>query len=409
MAEARIAVSPAKVFARPTADQLWLGPSQQAALSRLSGTARIRALLGPASCGKTTLLHHLAFRAGSDAVVLHLKGPKEDAAGVLATLLLNAGLASWDLSEIEQRNLLSVFVQQRRSQGRRVLVVVDDAHGFQPAAWEEIERLLAFRVEQRPAIDLLVSGPASLAERLPPDATPSGIVRHILEAPSESDLSSYLDWRLARFEMGDVFTPVASQMIVRLSEGRFGAIDVLCQMSLLLRRQMRTPRVDARLARRAITSLAARQAAKGLHVGEIAGSKSETLPGVCLLVSRDGKVLDEVTLTQRTLLGRSEHNDVCLPSPYLSRHHAAIVGTPEGYYIVDLNSANGLALNGRRVERAVLNDQDVLTMGPFKIKVQMSEWVPDGDPLPEDTSLADTAMLPPAATPGAHSRVRRVK
>ena len=55
-----------------------------------------------------------------------------------------------------------------------------------------------------------------------------------------------------------------------------------------------------------------------------------------------------MTLGQRTLLGRSEHNDVCLPSPYLSRHHAAIVGTPEGYYIVDLNSVNGLCSTAGR-------------------------------------------------------------
>jgi pSer/pThr/pTyr-binding forkhead associated (FHA) protein len=95
------------------------------------------------------------------------------------------------------------------------------------------------------------------------------------------------------------------------------------------------------------------------------------------------------------LLGRSEHNDVCLPSPYLSRHHAVIVGTPQGYYVVDLNSVNGLVLNGRQVERAVLCDQDVLTIGPFRMKVQIPEWLAEGNPLPESQSLADTALMPP--------------
>jgi type II secretory pathway predicted ATPase ExeA len=412
MAEARLVVSPAKVFARPTADQIWLGPAQQAALSQLSRPARTRALLGPTSSGKTTLLNHLGARRGADGVVLHLKGPKDDATGVLATLLLNAGLAPWELSEIEQRNLLSVFVQQRRSQGRRVLVVVDDAHLLQPAAWDEVERLLAFRVEQRPAIDLLIAGPPSLAGRFAssPRASDSEIVRHTLEAPSQSDLSRYIEWRLTRFDMSDAFTPVASQMIAHLSEGRFAAVDVLCQMSLLLLRQLRVERVDARVARRAIANLAARQSAKvGAHDAPAALDSRETTPPACLLVSRGGTTLDRITLTQRTLLGRSEHNDVCLPSPYLSRHHAAIVGTPDGYYVVDLNSVNGLALNGRRVERAVLSDQDVLTVGPFKIKVQIPEWVPRVEPLPEEASLVDTAMLPPPATPDTPSAVRRVK
>src|SRR5215831_16613597 len=60
MAEARWLVSPARVFARPTADQIWLGPAQQAALSQLSKGTRIRALVGPPSSGKTTLLNHVA-------------------------------------------------------------------------------------------------------------------------------------------------------------------------------------------------------------------------------------------------------------------------------------------------------------------------------------------------------------
>jgi pSer/pThr/pTyr-binding forkhead associated (FHA) protein len=126
------------------------------------------------------------------------------------------------------------------------------------------------------------------------------------------------------------------------------------------------------------------------------------------LVSRGGQILTRVTLGQRTLLGRSEHNDVCLPSPYLSRHHAVIVGTPEGYYVVDLNSVNGLALNGRLVERAVLYDQDVITIGPFRMKVQIAEWLTPGNPLPEAESLIDTAVMP---APSAHTpaSVRRVK
>jgi pSer/pThr/pTyr-binding forkhead associated (FHA) protein len=120
-----------------------------------------------------------------------------------------------------------------------------------------------------------------------------------------------------------------------------------------------------------------------------------------IVVSRGGKVIARVALGQRTLIGRSEHNDVCLPSPYLSRHHAAIVGTPEGYYLVDLNSANGVFVNGRRVERAVLCDEDLLAMGPFRLKVQVPEWLTEGSPLPEEPSLMDTAVMPQQADENA--------
>lgn len=404
-------VSPARVFARPTADEIWLGAAQKAALSQLSRPAHIRVIVGPASCGKTTLLQHLSAQLHSGAVVLQCRGPKEDAAGVLASLLLSAGLAPWDLSEIEQRNLLTVFVQQRRAQNRHVLLVVDDAHNLEPPALEEIERLLAFKVEKRPALELLVAGPAAVAQRWQEarDGIKAGAVLvHGLDAASQEDLIGYLDWRLGRFEMQSLMTPMALQMIARLSGGRYAAADVLCQMSLLLLRQLTLDRADARVVRQAMTTLVARQSAK-LETDKPRGSRPEVdaPPHGHVVVSRGGKVVSRIALGQRTLIGRSEHNDVCLPSPYLSRHHAVVVGTPQGYYLVDLNSVNGVLLNGRRIERAVLCDEDVLGIGPFRLKLQVPESLTQGSPLPDDASLADTAVMP---QPGEESTaVWRIK
>jgi len=400
MGETRRLVSPARVFARPTADQIWLGPSQQTALSQLSKPARTRLLIGPPSSGKSSLLNHIAARPGADAVLLACRGPKDHASEVLASLLLSAELGPWELSETDQRNLFTVFVQQRRSQGRRVVLVIDDAHLFRPAAWEEIERLLSFKVDQRPALELLLAGPPSLGEEfklVPPVVLqPSDVLIHRLEAPTQDELVDYIEWRLQRFDMGPVVTPVAGHMIARLAGGRYAAVDVLCQMSLLLLRQLSLERVDARVARHAVAALATRHAAKLEPAPDAEPDQGVNVPPQgYLLVSRAGKVLTRIMLGQRTLIGRSEHNDVCLPSPYLSRHHAVIVGTPEGYYVVDLSSVNGLQVNGRPVERAVLCDQDLLAIGPFRLKVQIPEWLAQGNPLPEAESLADTAVMPP--------------
>jgi type II secretory pathway predicted ATPase ExeA len=399
------------VFARPTADDIWLGPTQQAALSQLSRGAQIRLLLGPSSSGKSTLLTHLATRLDPKAVVLQCRGPKHDATAVLASLLLSADLGAWDLSEIEQRNLLTVFIQQRRSQGRRVFFVVDDVHSIKPAAWEEISRLLAFKIEKRPAIEILVAGPTSTAQHFQKEDGPrdGGVLVHNLPHASSEDVIGYLDWRLSRFEMRDVLTPVAAQVMARLSGGRYAAADVLCQMSLLLLRQLNLERVDARVVRQAVAALSARQGAK-LETSAVAESKEqlESPPQGHLLITKSGKILARATLGQRTLLGRSEHNDVCLASPYLSRHHAVIVGTPEGYYLVDLNSVNGVVLNGERVERAVLCDQDVLSIGPFRLKVQIPDLLTEQSPLPEADSLAETAVMP-SSQPEENTAVWRVK
>jgi hypothetical protein len=202
---------------------------------------------------------------------------------------------------------------------------------------------------------------------------------------------------------------VALQMIARLSGGRYAAADVLCQMSLLLLRRSALERADAHVVRQAVATLMARQSAK-LEADRPRGAEHLAVdrpPQGYVLVSRGGKVVSRVALGQRTLIGRSEHNDVCLPSPYLSRHHAVIVGTPEGYYLVDLNSVNGVLLNGQRVERTVLCDEDVLGMGPFRLKVQVPEWLTQGNPLPEEPSLTDTAVMPPQ--PQENTALWRIK
>ena len=399
MGETRRLVSPARVFARPTADQIWLGPSQQTALSQLSRPAPIRVIVGPPSSGKTTLLQHFGTRLYDNAVVLHCRGPKDDASAVLASLLLSADLAPWDLSEIEQRNLLTVFVQQRRSQNRRVVLLVDDAHTLKASALEELERLLLFKVDKKPALELILAGPTSVAKywRNAQDRLELGdVLVHGLMPASQDDLVGYLDWRLSRFEMQSFMTRVATEMIARLSGGRYAAADVLCQLSLLSLRQSSIERADARVVRQAVATLVARKAAK-LETGppHDAEQRLDAPPQGYIVVSRGGKVLTRITLGQRTLIGRSEHNDVCLASPYLGRHHAVIVGTPEGYYLVDLNSVNGVMLNGRRVERTVLCDEDVLTVGPFRLKVQVPEWLAHDGALPQGESLVDTAVMPP--------------
>ncbi len=175
-----------------------------------------------------------------------------------------------------------------------MVLVIDDAHLFRPAAWEEIERLLSFQVDNRPALELLLAGPPSLGEEfeiLPPAVQRSDVLIHKLETPTQEELVDYIEWRLERFAMGALVTPVAGHMIARLAGGRYAAVDVLCQMSLLLLRQLSLERVDARVARQAVTTLATRQAAK-LEVAPATESDSQGVnvpPQGYLLISRDGR------------------------------------------------------------------------------------------------------------------------
>jgi hypothetical protein len=288
---------------------------------------------------------------------------------------------------------------------------VDDAHLFEPGAWLEIERLLTFKPDRQPALELLLAGPpallALLQERDVVLRTNAPAIE-TLPAPSVDDIVAYLNWRLERYAMTARITAAAKETIAAQSAGHYTAANVLCQLALLLANRNGEGTVDGSVVRDAVATLVARHA----HPAQSKPASKSVTPRVAhqayVLISRDGRVVGRKKLGNRTLLGRSEHNDIALPSPYLSRHHAVIVGTPEGYYIVDLNSVNGMTLNGRPLTRAALCDDDIVSIGPFRLKLQMSDSLNVGNLLPTASDLlADTAVMPPPEQ--SESAIRRVK
>lgn len=405
-------VSPARIFARSTAGTIWIGPKQQAALKHISGKALLKVLLGPPSSGKSTILRQFQ-QTGEDAVVLPISGPQHDAAGVLATLLAAAQLGPWNLSEVEQRNLLTVFVQQRSLQGKRIFVCIDNVSTFSPQAWEEIERLRLLQFAGRAIVELAVVGTEADAARAPLDAllhesaTSAIEAVHFLSSPTDHDIAGYIDWRLSQFESPNHFAEDACRLINCLTQGRFSFVNILCQLILMEHQREPVATIDAGMVKKAAASLAALkdQAAKSDTI-ELKQLREDSCPAGAapgrLVVSCNGSVISEIVLNGRLLIGRSKDNDLYLPSRFLSRHHAAILPTPDGhYYIVDLNSANGVLVNGKLVSRGVLYDRDVIGLGPFRLKVKLNDvpardvTVPGAD-VPEET---DRMPIPAYAAP----------
>jgi pSer/pThr/pTyr-binding forkhead associated (FHA) protein len=67
---------------------------------------------------------------------------------------------------------------------------------------------------------------------------------------------------------------------------------------------------------------------------------------------------------RRTVIGRSKDCDIQLADPNISRRHAELRRSDVGdWQIVDLNSTNGVKVNGRRVANARLSPGDEITLG----------------------------------------------
>ena len=70
---------------------------------------------------------------------------------------------------------------------------------------------------------------------------------------------------------------------------------------------------------------------------------------------------------RRVVIGRSKECDIQLEDPNVSRRHAEVRQEGTAYWIVDLESTNGIEVNGRRLKRAKLEDGDTVTLGSTEI------------------------------------------
>ncbi len=71
------------------------------------------------------------------------------------------------------------------------------------------------------------------------------------------------------------------------------------------------------------------------------------------------RILDK----NRAVVGRSRDVDVQIEDPNVSRRHAEVVQQGSTWWVIDLGSTNGVEVDGRRVQRARLDDGTSFVIG----------------------------------------------
>ena len=68
-----------------------------------------------------------------------------------------------------------------------------------------------------------------------------------------------------------------------------------------------------------------------------------------------------------TRLGRHLENDVVFHEEFLSRYHAEIILEYGQYVLYDKNSTSGTHVNGKKIDRCVLNSGDLISLVNIQI------------------------------------------
>ena len=210
------------------------------------------AVTGEVGTGKTTLCRTLLRRLGHEIEVAFLFNPKLSARELLEAILIEFGVEKRGDSTREVVDELNHFLLERRQQGRRVLLIIDEAQGLPPDTLEQIRLLSNLETETEKLIQILLLGQPELDE--------------LLESPDLRQLRQRIGvrWRLAplsRQETGDyvrhrlrisadasrdhLFHEDALRTVYRASRGIPRLVNLVCDRALLSAYADGSPTVDA--------------------------------------------------------------------------------------------------------------------------------------------------------------------
>ena len=141
-----------------------------------------------------------------------------------------------------------------------------------------------------------------------------------------------------------------------------GALE---EREFLIRRLERSESNNANVLGRIQTSI---EWLGSAPVGQASGAAAPSPGWSAELIRVDGGQPTTHVLSRRTRIGRAAGCELQIDSSSVSRHHALVLVGPRDAIIEDLNSTNGVIVNGRKVTRHLLSDGDALTLGEIQFR-----------------------------------------
>jgi type II secretory pathway predicted ATPase ExeA/septal ring-binding cell division protein DamX len=234
------------------------GATLEALLYAITHDEGIVKVTGEVGSGKTMLCRVLVERLPKSVETIYLANPslsRDEILHVLATDL-----------QVESRNervtILLRALQERLiklyAAGRRVVVLIDEAHAMPVETLEEVRLLSNLESNRHKLLQIVLFGQPELDEHLAA-ANMRQLKERIthsfrLEPLVRSDVESYIDFRMraAGYRGPNVFASPAMRLITRASEGLTRRINILADKSLLAAFADGTHQVGAKHARAAI-------------------------------------------------------------------------------------------------------------------------------------------------------------
>jgi type II secretory pathway predicted ATPase ExeA len=331
-------------------------------------------LQGPPLSGKSTLIRHLVQALDDRQEYAVVDGTGLTTTTLLESTLREFGYEAEFSTDNELLSMLRVFALHQAATQYPPLLVIENTHRLNPSALRALCTLAELKCTRKNrlvsalkivlvsdrSLDSIIEAPAMapVAQRV--------AVNYPMRPMSCDDAKEYLREKLRRAGSRVPEYVFPNSVCVELWDASGGWPGVLDRIAMLALSRADSLPVSI--------SAIERPTLPHSDWDERSISQLEQALGAIpdppkLFVTKDGETIRELTFKQpRLLIGRSEHNDIAIPSRFVSRHHLLLVRHGSTTFMMDLNSSNGTFVNSKRVSNHVLIDNDIITVGNHRIK-----------------------------------------
>jgi putative secretion ATPase (PEP-CTERM system associated) len=227
----------------PDPEYLYLSRVHSEALDSIRYGIESRAgfiiVTGEIGAGKTTLLQSILQRLDDRTVIARIVNTMLDPRELLEAIALDFGLTDVSKSKAVLVRDLGMFLVEQRRQGRRPLLVIDEAQNLGPQALEEVRLLSNLETEKSKLLQILLAGQPNLRDTIASSELEQFrqriAVSYHLKPLAADETAAYINFRLEHASLGEPvrFPNDACTLIHEVSGGVPRVINVVCDAALV--------------------------------------------------------------------------------------------------------------------------------------------------------------------------------
>jgi type II secretory pathway predicted ATPase ExeA len=331
-------------------------------------------ITGEIGSGKTTLLQSFLNELEDDVVYAVVSQTQLTPTEFLQAVLTEFGFKPFEQRKVELLDTLNMFLIEQYSEGKKVVLIVDEAQNLSKKVLEEIRLLSGIETHKEKVLRIILAGQPELKDKLDSPKLKQLMqrvrLRFHIESLDRREMREYIEYRLkvAGREQAGPFTENAFPKIFLYTGGIPRLINTLCDTAMLCAFAEGKTSIDDNDVMVAVEELSWQKhesvSGRYAELPQIVLNVPKVSPLTKIEVRSKGKFLSEHLFgAGRAIVGRSPDNEIHIKSKFVSRRHAQITSNSFGCTIEDLNSTNGILVGNKRVKRHRLRDGDVVVLG----------------------------------------------